>query len=222
MEVASSHSIEDGLVRFNRYFELVLLLLRAILQMMQVKKQVEIVRLLQDLLVLLELANVLAVFQNLSNRDPVCIVDMRPQVIDLEMDLKQVQLLFIELSVTVLAIVDRFGSQVEQLVLDHASQLARLGEYFRVLAAEADQIESTLKQLLDDLVVALELNDHQQVHVHQICQRVLVLFEQVGVFLDQVLGEVSQQVRIEHHCRSFLDAEVVNHVFGTRLLEVLD
>lgn len=91
-----------------------------------------------------------------------------------------------------------------------------------MLLAEVDQIERTLKQLFDNLIIAMELNDHQQMNVHQISQRVLALLEQVGVFLDQLLCEVSQQVRVEHDCRSLLHAEIVVQAFSTGLLEVFD
>jgi hypothetical protein len=80
--------------------------------MMQIELQVEIVTFFEDLLLLLKFANILAVLQELTDIDAISLIDVHPNFVNFEMDLKQIKLLIGKFLITVFSIINRFGELI--------------------------------------------------------------------------------------------------------------
>lgn len=79
---------------------------------MQVKLEVKVILLFENLLLLLDLTDVFAIFEDLGNLYAIFNIALFPEFINLEMDFEPEKLLFSELFITFVAEIDGFGCSV--------------------------------------------------------------------------------------------------------------
>lgn len=151
----------NRLIRFDLDLQLIFFIFWNVLQVVLVKQQVELVRLLQNGPLGFQLADIDAVFEKLTDFLSRNLVDSHPQLINLQMDLKQIQLCIVELFLGVWSIRDGFGRQVKQFVLNDSSELLLFRKFFDIVLAVIDEEEKTLQQLFDDVILGEELDHHK-------------------------------------------------------------